>query len=601
MADEQNTGSNLFSYIGEEELKHFLDWMVRLGNKKYMPIDGVPGRAQSAATADRLSSSVSINGQMFDGTQNITFDEYAKKDDIIKKTDLSEIGSGNNGNKILVLDSKGKINNEYLDTQEFQKSIDDSVQQLSLRLDAHQQNNEESFSDVNARIYNSKTELEEQINNEIGLINEDINEVSVACDNVKRLVYMSQIKASVKEGAFPAYIELSGLDFKDHCTAPIEVLKDTGSRTISMNFKTLGYGHYENSNIFSVSSNSIEPLTVKEALCIKESYYEDKNITEENQDQRKEIWLEPKTFTEGEKTWNIWLTRFIYPEMLEDNNFKLHLCTPESNFYYGAIVDSDVYIIKNEKLEKDISLSDVPDSQENKYVTESLKRGSANTLVTDKMIEDLNIPKGEALTILLVTSSGESLKPFDISYSHVSRSGYVAEPKMPYSYYDMASICGFSVQSECSADSNISFAIKIFNENAEVEYAVWDFSEKQWTNKSLDDIKKSSPSISRFANVPPSAWESVKKPFLPIFILFPKTPDSVCKIGTSELFYNSKFGLTKASHGVDYTYSYSGNSLLLSFNKAGEYLVNFYATDTIQGQNRTITTITAKNQEILNS
>lgn len=578
MADEQNTGSNLFSYIGEEELKHFLDWMVRLCSKKYMPIDGVLSRAENATTADKLASPVLINGQRFDGTQDITFDEYAKKEDVIKKTDFARVGAEDNANKVVTLNSLNKIDTDFIDIQSIENSVSTMVTELDTKLNGHIQDNADAINGIMATILNDKTNLTEQI---IGLISPMLTK---NIDAIINFVTPRQIKSKVNisdETILPVYITNDNLTCEKFCSYPVEVLKKIRTdKTLVLNYEDLQYGK-GNSNILA-TSDMIRVKPRDYPMIVNKSHYEDDSITRENFNQHKEAWASPKILKADGITSYCWLTKPLNSKVLE-KDFSLNLYHPKHDFHYGIVIGDDVYYISDESK---LTIGATMSGEENEG-TEALgvfRQSPVNMVLTKEMIMDPDVPKNNGIMIAVIIDGEESLEPFDLSYSFVENDGYTVVPFKTIQFFPEIDTLGkFVPQYRCDDESEIRFCVNFFDRQTNNNvYSVWDETAKAWTEiTDLSSIATSGLPIQKLNDIPPSAWDT-STGFSFIFWLHPKKAESICELGKIQISYTIPLMMEKAIYGIDYKYAYSHNKLIVGFYTSGEYLVNYPVSDSFK-------------------
>lgn len=569
-----------FQYVGEDELRHFLRLSNELYDKKYLPIDGT---AKNAESADKLSYSVLINGQPFDGTQDITFEEYAKKEDVLFKTDCADAGEIYNGGKVVTLNDESKIESRFINANSVVEMATDPILHLGTGLIE--------------RVADSSKDFDQVISDEAG--------TSIASNSI----YMKQIEVDAPKDKLPLIVSAGKNSFNDYCMPPIEVLKDeSGIRTGFLNYSKLDYD-FGGAEI-TLSDSSISFSTKEFPLATNKDFHSDVVITRNNSMEYEDAWtrLTPVEVN-GEVTYKFY-TNPITPEVLADKTFALNLYYPSSEFCYGVLIENDLYYNNGGILEKGATLNGENDDL---TILLTLRQGVNNVPVTREMIMNENVPKDKDLTIVLIAEEDEVLTPFDMSYSIISGSSKcIATPGKHFDELNVDSIKGFSAQYNCDENSYVTFGVLLSTDDNQQSYVIWDSENQSWKESSIEEataitevtVTEESPAteeseaeepeneesvidepitelvpvwpvVEKLESVPSEAWNFEGKHFSLVYVLMPDNANSECSIHETKMTYKSKPVYKKAIHGIDYDYAYDGDDVVIAFNTSGRFLVNY--------------------------
>lgn len=572
-----------FQYVGEDELKHFLRFSNELYDKKYLPIDGTAKTAENAESADKLSYSVLINGQPFDGTQDITFEEYAKKEDVLFKTDCADAGEIYNGGKIVMLNDESEIDSKFLNANSVVEMATDPIMHLG--------------NDLISRVANISKDFDQTIDEEAG--------ISITSDSI----CMKQIEVNVPENKSPLIVSLEKNNFKDYCMPPMEILKDESRvKACTLNYLKLDYdfGGAE----MELSENNISFAVKDFPLAVNKDFQSDVVITKENYMEHKDSWthLTP-TEVNGEVFYKFYASP-LTPEALANKTFTLNLYYPSSEFCYGVLIENDLYYNNNGILEKGATLNGENDDL---TILLTLRQGVNNVPITREMIMNENVPKDKDLTIVLIAEEDEVLAPFDMSYSIISGiNKCIATPGKYFDELNVDSVKGFSAQYNCDKNSYVTFGVLLSTDDNQQSYVIWDSENQSWKESSIEEATAVTevtateespateeseveepkneesvidkpitelvpvwPVVEKLENVPSEAWNFEGKHFSLVYVLMPDNANSECSIYETEMTYKNKPVYKKAIHGIDYDYAYDGDDVVIAFNTSGRFLVNY--------------------------
>lgn len=574
MADEQNASTDVskkqIDYIGKEELKYFLSLINELGNAKYFPIDGTPSKALSAAAADKLTKNVFINNQPFNGTQNITFDEYAKTADVLLKKDRASAENDDNKDKVVALNSKSKIDNDYLDIEYIKKVIEDApIKEVVDALDTYKKENTKTIDTIQAENENQGTDIAA----------------------IKNYVAMQQAKIDVPKDKLPASITIDNVDFEDFCTLPIEVLRDASkTETTSLDYAKMNYQCKQDAD-FTIKSDSIDvkPKLKANSLLIRDKYSEEVDLS--NYKDHPEALQKVIPMPSDGKTDYLMTTCSIDVNSLSPSA-KLTLAQPKGKFYCAALVGSqDVYRISDGNLVKGFTASAPFDFEHginpedvSSTVAET-KKGTPDTMITMDMLRAL---KSSDVKLFFCFEQEEQFDAIDMTISDLPKDGYLfdTDTMLSTQFKEIKSIAS----NVTCTDSTIRFGIKRRDENE--EYLVWDTETKTWKIVAEDEIRTKGALAEDIASIPADAWNMNNLDYSLIFVFLPATMEAVCTLGTISLSCESAFGYEKALYGTDYTYALGRRNIRMSFAKEGGYLINYPITDKLPKLERKTTTLT---------
>ncbi len=583
MADEQNTAAEenasvKFSYVGEEELAYFLSLINRLGDAKYMPIDQLIEKAQSAIEANRLSKGVLINGQLFDGTQDITFDEYAKTVDVLNKRDCAAVGAEDNASKVVVLDTNGKVNSSFIDMEGIQQQLKlDAIDELQKSLDALTKSTTDEIDALKTDAENSQTDMQ----------------------SVKNYVGMHQAKISVNEATLPASVTITDVEYTKYCTPPIEVLKNIGkTKTQSMDYIEQGYSSevFDNCKVTANSINvTYKPVPV-ESLLIQDKAVD---VNLDNYQENPNAWINEVAMPIDGVTNYIALSRSFNPTELS-KTASLSLFQPKSTYRYGVVVDSSrFYCVKDGALELVYTSSNVfgdhADTNELIAAVKGIKSGDANALITLDMISKAE-SEATDVRIALCSDGATNATPVDIAIQDVPKNGYILEASRPLSV-SVGQIKSITPNMTVNK-SVIRFGIKRTDESGNYTYSVWDVNHGTWKDVPLkEDISSEGADINELLTIPEKDLNVDNANYSFVFAFQLEGKDSECQLGQIEMTYVSAFSVEKALHGTDYSYAYSKQGIYMQFMTAGDYLVNYSATDVLPQFEHKVTVLTPKKVE----
>lgn len=555
-------------YVGKEELEYFLSLMNRLGDLKYMPADKIIEKAQSAIVANRLSQSVLINNQMFDGTQNISFDEYAKAVDVLNKTDCAVAGAEDNSNKVVTLNKNGKVNGDFIDYEYIVKQINEvPFEQMEANLQAQKEKQEKDFATLSAENQNQSTDIAA----------------------IKNFVGMKQAKVSVKKA--PGKVTINDVEYESYCTPPIEVLKNfSTSKSDNLDYVKLKYRNKQGADCtIKANSISMQPKMVKKSLLIREGFPE---VNMSNYKDHPDALQKSLTFTiDGKNNYVLATTPVEISEV--GQLAELSLAQPDGEFYCAVFVDDKIlYRINNDALEKCYDASDktlVSDNDADIDAAQAVfinaikatKKGTANTLPTMDMLRTLK--KGNVKIIFCTEQEFKPACP-DMTIGEMPKEGFIFDTDVALSA-QIKEIKSISAQSTCT-NGEIRFGIRKTNT---AEHAVWDASAKAWkTISSEKEIAANGTLVEDMANIPVTAWNMNNMDYVLVFAFVPLELDASCTLEAIAVSYVDAVCYEKAVHGTDYGYSLGRSSIAMTFKTAGDYLINYPATDILPLYNRTV-------------
>lgn len=539
-----------FFYVGESELKYFLRLSNELYDKKYMSLFKIPAVAKRALRADKLGHSVLINGQLFDGTQNITFDEYAKKEEVVAKINCTGDGT------VVALNSEGKIEDEYINESSIVNMAIDPVKGLGANLVDSIADNDKRFGDARIQVVNDES-----------------------ASIVSGPMHMKQTEIVVQDDETPSLVVVEGSQINNCCAPPIEVLKDEGgSKSGTLNYLTLNY-NLEDSDL-EIAENSIKLSTKKIPLLIdKEHQSETLDITESNYSEYEYAWAHSDPF-EVEEGFTVyrWYAKPLTPEILSNGISSIELSVPGAEAHYGVFIGNDVYYVNDDKLVNGATLSGENDDM-TAYMT--IFKGSPNLPITKEMImDDESIPKDKDIVIALFSAEDDILTPFSMSYRPGHKEHCIAAPDRSFDSFNVNAIEGFVPQYDCGEENQITFAVMLIDDEGQKSYVTWNDTNQAWDEISAENVASSGVSIENLSNIPSNAWKFKDNRFTLIYVLTQNNMSSACEVQETQVFYTSRPILKKAIHGIDYDYAYSDGSIVVSLNTAGRFLINYPTAST---------------------
>ena len=555
--------SSDFTYVGEDELKYFLSLINRLGDLKYMPIDKVPEKALAAIEAGRLSKSVLINGQSFDGTQDITFDEYAKSIDVVSKKDRAVVGAEDNGNKVAVLNNDGKVDNDFIDYEYLLEKVhENALKPIEDDIQAQKKQHEEdttALSDANKE-----------------------QDADIAA--IKNYIGMEQMKVNVSKPS--SVVDIKDVKYNSYGVPPIEVLKDVSEvKTVKLNYAKLDYRSDKDAN-YTVKDDSIDvkPTLVKKSLLIREKFPEvDLNNYKDYPDALQEV----QPFPVDGKT-NLILSTCPFNAKGLSSSAKLLIKQPKGNFCCAAFVDDQtVYRIDGETLVKGYSASEPLDFQniDPKILAEALedlKKSTPNTLINTDMVRDLDSDK---VRLAFYFEEEQDYDCPDMTIDDLPKEGFILDTDTMLSS-QVSKINSITVDSTC-VDSSIRFGVKKVD-GTDFKYAVWDAEFKKWYSvDSPKEIATKGTLIEDLVKIPPASLNTDDMDFTFVFAFIPTAMDATCTLNAIEVSCVGAAVYEKAVHGTDYNYSLGKRVISMTFNTAGDYLVNYPVTDVLPSYSRT--------------
>lgn len=562
--------SSDFTYVGEDELKYFLSLINRLGDLKYMPIDKVPEKALAAIEAGRLSKSVLINGQSFDGTQDITFDEFAKTIDVVGKKDCAVIGAEDNGNKVAVLNEDGKVDNGFINYEYILEKIrEDALKQIEDDIQAQKKQYEEDtavFSDDNKK-----------------------QDTDIAA--IKNYIGMKQMRINASKPS--SKVDIKDVKYDSYCIPPIEVLKEISEvKTANLNYVNLDY-HGDKDASYTVKDNSIDvkPVRVKKSLLIREKFSE---VDLNNYKDYPDALQKTQPFPIEDKTYYILSTCPFNTKGLSSSAVLL-LKQPKGKFYCAAFVDDQtVYRINGETLVKGYSAPEALDFQniDPKILAEALldvKKSTPDTLVNTDMVREL---RSDKVRLVFCFEQEQDLDCPDMTINDLPKEGFIIDTDTMLSS-QVSKINSITAKSVC-IDSSIRFGVKK-SDGTNFKYAVWDAENGKW--KGVDapkEIGTQGTLLEDLAKIPVSSLNTEDMDFALVFAFIPTAMDATCTLNAIEVSCIGAAAYEKAVHGADYSYALGKRVISMTFEKAGKYIVNYPVTDVLPSYDRIITEISPK-------
>ena len=557
------------SYIGEEELKYFLSLVNRLGDLKYMPIDKVIDKAQSAIEANRLSKAVLINGQVFDGTQSISFDEYAKAADVLNKTDCAIAGAEDNSNKVVTLNDKGKVNGDFIDYEHIVKQINEApFEEIEGKIQAFEEQYQKDFQSLTAAEKNQNTDIA----------------------TIKSYVGLKQAKVHVDKA--PAKVNIEDVEYESYCTPPIEVLKDASEvKTTSLDYVKLGYRGEQGAD-FTIKNNSIDvkPVLVKKSLLIRDNHPE---VDLSNYKDHPDALQKSLVFNIDGKDNYVLATSPIDVSALS-SLAELSLAQPSDKFYCAAFVNNKVlYRINDGALEKCYDTADqdvVSDSDAEVNAAQATliaavkeaKKGTPNVMLTVDMLRTL-----ESGNVKIIFCTEQEFKPDcpDMTISDLPAEGFFFDADVLLSS-QVSRIDSIAPLVTCK-NSSIRFGIK---KSEDETYAVWDSVAGDWkTVASTKEIGTEGALVEDLAKIPVDSLNIEDMNYTLVFAFIPKAMDATCTLNAITISCIDAAFYEKAVHDTDYNYSLGRNVIAMTFKSTGDYLINYPATDVLPLYDRTIT------------
>ena len=562
------------SYIGEEELKYFLSLVNRLGDLKYMPIDKVIDKAQSAIEANRLSQTVLINGQDFDGTQNISFDEYAKAADVLNKTDCAIAGAEDNSNKVVTLNDKGKVNGDFIDYEHIVKQI-----------------NEAPFGEIESKIQN----FEEQYQKDFQSLAATEKNQDADIATIKSYIGMRQAKTAISKNNLPASITLKDVEFENFCTAPIEVLKDISlQKTANLDYVKLGYNGQKEFSNCTVSANkiSVTPQPISTPLLIKD------DVATVNSDamNASDNLISPEEIDIDGTKYYVTITRAFELANLSEYA-ELLLPQLETGYCYGLFLnDKDIYHIKDGSLVKCYTMSETPDDDSDDEVdmdfisaVKSIMTGESNKPILMSMIQAL---KSGTARLIVVTKDLKDIQTSKMAISDYPKDGYAIEADFSMDFI-AKEIRNIQPHYTCK-QSTIRFGLKMKSKNgSDYSYAVWDKKNNIWQPvQDKKEIATKGTLINELSSFTLEALNIADMDFSFVFVFLPEALDSVCTLDEIEMSYVDASCYEKAIHSTDYTCTYGKRSITIKLLNEGNYLINYPVSDVLPLYSRKIETLT---------
>ena len=553
----------VITYVGEEELKHFLDFINILGDKKYLKVDAPAARAISADSAVKLAKDVLINGQTFNGTQDITFDEYAQKSEVLLKTDCAQPGESGNHNKVLRLNSKGKIDSLFVDLGDIENKVDASVGQMKDDLAVQTKGLNDTVAGLSSRISNCDANIQ----------------------NLTSFVHLRQAKTTVRKDILPASIVITDDDngYAGYCLPPLEILKRV-PKSESVSQVDLADLYIAPNNDVEITEAKIVPKPRIVPLFVK-NHSDD--VTVNNYMEHEDAWALPVEVNSGGKTYTGLVSRFIRP--YGNYKFESSLETTEAiagrEHYYGIVSGDDVYYVSPDK-NKFVYNNTLTEHEQ--VSAEMLMKGasiSSNDFDLNLCIQNTPELKEKTfnITVLYTDTNVDVLKdnisPISLVLKNTETASFV-EPKRPLDFIDRKSADAI-IPSYTGEDNGILFGAKMFmSDSTENAYAVWDENTETWKSVAdIDDIIAAKTSIDCLEKLPVSAWNMENCAIGLVFIFTEQDSDS--SINALAIRYVKAEAIYKAVHGVDYDYYYTDNNMTIIFQQDGEYLINYPATSSL--------------------